>query len=152
LAKISNRLILVFLNLVCILHASEQTEVNSFKSCPMSLSAQDAEGHRQSDLENSVERVELKLRVEDLDLMTVLCSRIPKKTTNVAVAILNSALPLPELRYLKRVRPDPDDGELNLVLLGDRESVDAMPAESMARLNSLGSELVEARVPSFPPR
>lgn len=103
------------------------------------------------DLQNSVERVEAKLRVEDLELMKVVCARSDKKDTGALIALLNAELPLPELRYLKRVRPDPQ-GDGNLVLMGTQEAVDGLPPDSMARLRSLSKGFAESEVPSFAPR
>jgi hypothetical protein len=103
------------------------------------------------DLENSVERVEAKLRVEDLELMRVVCARSEKKNTGALIAMLNTELPLPELKYLKRVRPDPQ-GDGNLVLMGKQESVDALPPETMAKIRALSKDFPESEVPSFAPR
>jgi hypothetical protein len=103
------------------------------------------------DLENSVERVEAKVRVEDLELMRVVCARSEKKNTGALIAMLNTELPLPELKYLKRVRPDPQ-GDGNLVLMGKQESVDALPPETMAKIRALSKDFPESEVPSFAPR
>lgn len=104
-------------------------------------------------LETSVERIDIKLRVEDLELMTVVCAKADKKSTGALIAILNSDLPLPMLKYLKRVKSRKGDAT-NLVLVGRRSDVDGMPAQSLQAVRELcvDSELTEAEVPAIVPR
>jgi hypothetical protein len=105
----------------------------------------------ENELEHSVERVEANLRVEDLALMNVMCARSERKKTGALIAILNAQLPLPDLRYLKRARPDPK-GDGNLVLMGSKEAVDSLTADCMASIRDLSVEFTEEEVPSFAPR
>ena len=54
--------------------------------------------------DDELERVDVCLRVEDLEKRSVVCAVLPAKNASVLLGLLSEHLPIPELRFLKRVR------------------------------------------------
>eukprot|EP00282_Hemiselmis_andersenii_P015140 CAMPEP_0114149188 /NCGR_PEP_ID=MMETSP0043_2-20121206/22023_1 /TAXON_ID=464988 /ORGANISM="Hemiselmis andersenii, Strain CCMP644" /LENGTH=173 /DNA_ID=CAMNT_0001243809 /DNA_START=316 /DNA_END=834 /DNA_ORIENTATION=- len=111
----------------------------------------------ESAAEDVVERVDVRLRVEDLRLTEVLCCRAEARQAGALVQLLSTCLSLPHLKYLKRVRRLPagaGDGAASgqvLVLLGPRDDVEGMAPADREELERLSHEVRPEMVPSFPP-
>ena len=123
--------------------------------------------------DDELERVDVCLRVEDLEKRSVVCAVLPAKNASVLLGLLSEHLPIPELRFLKRVRgarpgeypeilgslgvngEECGGGKVLLAMLGPADAVAALQQEGGGEIHrqvmALCTRLFDGEVPSFPP-
>ncbi|EKX45385.1 hypothetical protein GUITHDRAFT_108653 [Guillardia theta CCMP2712] len=118
--------------------------------------------------QEAMERVDLRIKVEDLELMPVLCASVKPKNASKMIEILSKNLPIPELRYLKRMRKRNDaaaksggkaEPELVAIIAPPDIFSRQVLSHSMATLETETQDLIkqycdsmfEEEVPSFAP-
>eukprot|EP00288_Rhodomonas_lens_P003510 CAMPEP_0177733508 /NCGR_PEP_ID=MMETSP0484_2-20121128/23720_1 /TAXON_ID=354590 /ORGANISM="Rhodomonas lens, Strain RHODO" /LENGTH=245 /DNA_ID=CAMNT_0019246889 /DNA_START=350 /DNA_END=1084 /DNA_ORIENTATION=+ len=110
---------------------------------------------------DALERVDVRIKVEDLELMEVMCGLVPAKSASAMIAQLTAHVPIPELKFLKRIRK-PREGELEqlkleatgphvIAMIGPSSAWQSLGQARQSAIQALTSSLFHARVPAFAP-
>ncbi|KAJ1483364.1 cytidine deaminase-like protein [Baffinella frigidus] len=112
-----------------------------------------------------IERVDVQLRVEDLVEREVVCGTVRAKQASEAIKLLSLHLPIPALRFLKRVRKAEASevpaeaaaeaggkgGGFVVAMLGPRATLDGLAPGARAEIEGMCSSTFTRRVPGMPP-
>jgi hypothetical protein len=112
-----------------------------------------------------IERVDIQLRVEDLEEREVVCGAVRARQASEAIKLLSLHLPIPALKFLKRVRKaQPEEippelaeetqiqgGVFVVAMLGPRATLDGLAPEPRAEIEALCVCTFPSKVPTSPP-